>query len=394
MRTKREYYTSMFAELACLSNFTFLTGASHPEEYMRAGLETGVEALAVADVNSVAGIVRAHVWAREVARKVKERAAWDAEYGEIGPPRPPHLPVVRSYPVTAQPRLIPAARLRFTDAPDVIALPQTRIGWGRLSRLLSVGRLRAEKGDCSLQIADLLEHAEDLHLLLVPQAHPQPDGAGGWGPHMDALTRCFGGRIHLMMAPQYDGRDHARFAHLTGFAQTWGIPTLASAAPCLHHGSRRRLGDVLTAIRSGCRVEDLGRAALCNGEQRLRSEAEMLRIFKGFEDAVHRAGDLAGSLTFSLDELRYDYPDEGQGETPSERLARLAHAGLRWRYPAGAPQKVQDMLEHELTLIGKLNYEPYFLTVNDIVDFARSRNISCVRGGDRRPIPWCVMRWA
>ena len=367
----------MFAELACLSNFTFLTGASHPEEYMRAGLEIGVEALAVADVNSVAGIVRAHVWAREVARKVKERAAWDAEYGEIGPPRPPHVPVARSYPVTALPRLIPAARLRFTDAPDVIVLPQTRIGWGHLSRLLSVGRLRAEKGDCILHIVDLLEHAEDLHLILVPHAHPLPGGADGWAPHMDLLTRRFAGRMHLMLAPQYDGQDHTRFADLTEMAQRWCIPTLASAAPSLHHGSRRRLADVLTAVREGVRVEDLGRAALCNGEQRLRSEVEMLRIFKGFEDAVYRAGELAQSLTFSLDELRYDYPDEGQGETPSERLARLAHAGLRWRYPAGAPQKVRDMLEHELTLIGKLNYEPYFLTVNDIVAFARSRNILC-----------------
>ena len=367
----------MFAELACLSNFTFLTGASHPEEYMRAGLEVGVEALAVADVNSVAGIVRAHVWAREVARKVKERAAWDAEYGQIGPPRPSHVPVASSYPVKALPRLITAARLRLTDAPDVIALPQTRTGWGRLSRLLSLGRLRADKGDCILQVSDLLEHAEDLHLILVPHADPQPSDADGWGPHMDLLTRRFAGRMHLMLAPLYNGQDHTRFADLTEIAQRWGIPTLASAAPFLHHGSRRRLADVLTAVREGVKVEDLGRAALCNGEQRLRSEVEMLRMFKGFEDAVSRAGELAKSLTFSLDELRYDYPDEGQGETPSERLARLAHAGLRGRYPTGAPQKVRDMLEHELTLIGKLNYEPYFLTVNDIVAFARSRNILC-----------------
>jgi error-prone DNA polymerase len=157
-----------------------------------------------------------------------------------------------------------------------------------------------------------------------------------------------------------------------------GIPTLASAAPRMHHGARRRLADVLSAIRLRTKVERLGRSALANGEQRLRSEVEMRRIFAGYEGAVDRAGALAEQLTFSLDELRYDYPSEAtNGETPGERLRRLALKGLAWRYPAGATAKVRAMLEHELTLIGKLRYEPYFLTVRDIVDFARSRGILC-----------------
>lgn len=368
----------MSVEFAILSNFTFLTGASHPEEYVARAVELGIEALAIADENSVAGIVRAHSAARDIARRVGERQAWDRENMPIGPPRPAHIPPVPSFPIYAVPRLIPAARLVFTDAPPVIALPMDRTGWGSLCRMLSTGRLRAEKGACHLQMSDLLEFADGLHLLLLPQAEPLPGGAGGWGPHMKALTRRFAGRMHLLMAPAYDGRDESRFARLAALADELNLPTIASAAPRMHHGSRRRLADVLSAIRLRCRVEDLGRAALANAEQRLRAPEEMKLIFRGHEDALMRAQDLAASLTFSLDELRYDYPDEGlEGETPSQRLRRLAEQGLIWRYPAGAPAKVRAMLEHELTLIAKLKYEPYFLTVHDIVDFARSRGILC-----------------
>ncbi|MDE4174261.1 error-prone DNA polymerase [Phaeobacter sp. PT47_59] len=368
----------MSVELAILSNFTFLTGASHPEEYVARAVELGIEALAIADENSVAGIVRAHSAARDIARRVAERQAWDRRNSPIGPPRPAHIPPAPSFPVYAVPRLIPAARLALTDAPPVIALPMDRTGWGNLCRMLSTGRLRAEKGTCLLQLSDLLAFSEGLHLLLLPQAEHWPGGAGGWQPHMEDLTRRFAGRMHLMMAPAYDGRDERRFARLAALADELNLPTVASAAPHMHHGSRRRLADVLSAIRLRCRVEDLGRAALANAEQRLRAPEEMARIFRGHEDALMRAQDLAARLTFSLDELRYDYPDEGlAGETPPQRLRRLAEQGLIWRYPAGAPKKVRAMLEHELTLIAKLKYEPYFLTVHDIVDFARSRGILC-----------------
>ncbi|MDE4133047.1 error-prone DNA polymerase [Phaeobacter sp. QD34_3] len=368
----------MSVELAILSNFTFLTGASHPEEYVARAVELGIEALAIADENSVAGIVRAHSAARDIARRVAERQAWDRRNSPIGPPRPAHVPPAPSFPIYAVPRLIPAARLVFTDTPPVIALPMDRSGWGSLCRMLSTGRLRAEKGTCLLQLSDLLAFSEGLHLLLLPQAEHWPGGAGGWQPHMEGLTRRFAGRMHLMMSPAYDGRDGRRFARLAALADELSLPTVASAAPRMHHGSRRRLADVLSAIRLRCRVEDLGRAALANAEQRLRAPEEMARIFRGHEGALMRAQDLAARLTFSLDELRYDYPDEGlAGETPPQRLRRLAEQGLIWRYPAGAPAKVRAMLEHELTLIAKLKYEPYFLTVHDIVDFARSRGILC-----------------
>ncbi|MBV1904164.1 MAG: error-prone DNA polymerase, partial [Marinosulfonomonas sp.] len=199
-----------------------------------------------------------------------------------------------------------------------------------------------------------------------------------WLGQAQRLTRRFPDQVALLMAPKYDGQDPARFDRLAKLAAKLAIPTVASGAPIMHHASRRKLTDVLTAIRTGTRVDQLGRAALTNAERRLRPQSEMLRLFAGHQDAVHRSGDIAARLTFSLDELRYEYPSEISGdETPAERLSRLAHAGLNWRYPNGASDKVRKMLAHELALIAKLKYEPYFLTVHDIVAFARSRDILC-----------------
>ncbi len=359
----------MFAELSITSNFTFLTGASHPEEFVDRAAALGLSAIAIADDNSVAGVVRAHVRAREIARLVAERKAWENTHAPVGPPRPGHVPPPPSFPVHAAPRLIPAARLLPADAPPVTVLPEDRSGWKTLCRILTTGRLRAAKGRCELRLADLLSRPEGVQLLLWP---------GDWARFADALHRRFAGRMHLLMRPHYDGRDAERFAGLEQAAAGLGIPTLASAAPIMHHGRRRRLADVLSAIRLKCRVDELGRAALPNAERRLRSQGEMRRLFAGHERAVDRAQALAGRLRFSLDALRHEYPCEvSDGESPSRRLARLARAGLARRYPAGAPGRVRRMLEHELAVIARLKYEPYFLTVHDIVDFARSRGILC-----------------
>ncbi|MFK7878691.1 error-prone DNA polymerase [Roseobacter sp.] len=367
----------MFSELNVTSNFSFLKGASHPEEYMSRAATLGMQDIAIADENSVAGIVRAHARAREIARQVQERQAWEAVHGPMGPEDPEGTRKAAGL-LDVTPRLIPAARLVFTDACPVTVLPENRRGWGALCRILSKGRLRAKKGACDLQLIDLLEWGDALQLILWPNAQTSPCGAGGWVQTAQALTRRFADKIHIGLVPHYDGRDPDRFAELTHQADHLGLPTLASAAPLMHHGARRKLADVVTAIRLGRRVDDLGRKALPNSEARLRSETEMRRLFKGFEAAVDRAFVLSQRLTFSLDELRYEYPSEGtETETPSARLRRLAYEGLKWRYPNGAPEKVHKLLEHELTLIGKLKYEPYFLTVRDIVAFARARDILC-----------------
>ena len=341
-----------FVELSALSNFTFLVGASHPEELIARAAEMGMAGLAVADVNSVAGIVRAHAKVRELARVAAEEG--------------------RAWPGT---RLIPAARIVLRDGFTVTCLPEDRAGWGRLCRLVSLGRLRVEKGTCDLGVEDLLDWGAGMVLLIHPPARGE---MGAWRGVVARLVAAFGGACHLLMAPRYDGQDRARFARLARLAEGVGVLPVASALPMMHHGARRRMADVLTAIRLGVRVDALGRRALPHAEQRLRSEAEMLRLFAGHEEAVHRAGEVAARLRFSLDELRYEYPSEVTGgETAAERLARLAWAGLDWRYPAGASDRVRAQMAHELALIGKLKYEPYFLTVHDIVQFARERGILC-----------------
>ncbi|MEM7720399.1 MAG: error-prone DNA polymerase, partial [Pseudomonadota bacterium] len=262
---------------------------------------------------------------------------------------------------------------------SVTTLPNTRKGWGHLCRLISRGRLKAEKGACHITLDDLLEFGGEMVLLLhAPQAQRTGTGAGIWASQAGRLTRRFAEDCFLLLTPKYDGQDPERFDWLAGLAKDFGVPTIASAAPLMHHGSRRKLADVLTAIREGRKVDELGRAALANSEQRLRSEDEMRRLLGRHAGAVDRAAALAKTLTFQLDELRYEYPSEiAKGETAEGRLRRLAYEGLKWRYPSGAPKHVKKLLAHELALIAKLKYEPYFLTVRDMVAFARSRNILC-----------------
>ena len=369
-----------YTELNITSNFTFLTGGSHPEEYAIRAAQLGMDGFAIADENSVAGIVRAHTECREITRKVRERQSVEAKQGLIGPPCPLDVTPPQSFDIHATPRLITAARLVLSNGMALTALPTDRAAWGRLCRLISKGRLAAPKGTCHLKFDDILKYGDGLILLLHPlqKAQNVQPGAREWSQKVARLTRRFAGNIYLLMSPGYDGLDGDRFQTLSHMALRLGVETVASASPIMHTSRRRKLTDVLSAIREGIRVDDLGVTAQTNAEQRFRTEAEMLRIFKGFEGAVHRTDIIAKRCTFSLDELRYDYPSEVTGEeSPAERLHRLAHEGLKWRYPFGAPENVRGMLSHELTLISKLRYEPYFLTVNDIVAFARSRDILC-----------------
>ncbi|MEM6618846.1 MAG: error-prone DNA polymerase, partial [Pseudomonadota bacterium] len=344
-----------FAELSITSNFTFLTGASHPEEYAAAAADMGLSALAIADTNSVAGIVRAYSALKEIARK-------DAEE---------HCDRVL-------PRLLPAARLETRDGFAVVALPRDRAAWGRLCRVLTLGKRRAEKGACDLGIGDLEAGLEGHEVLILDTRATLAGGADAWLPQAQRLTRRFPGACHLVMTPAYDGQDGPRFDALLELAAALGVAPLASACPIMHRGARRRLADVLTCIREGLVIDRIGDRAQANAERRLRSEPEMARLFGRHSAAIAQAARVAERCQFDLASLRYEYPSEVMaGEAPADRLARLAWEGLAWRYPDGAPDRVEALLRHELALIGKLKYEPYFLTVNDVVAFARSRGILC-----------------
>ncbi|MDG4647049.1 error-prone DNA polymerase [Roseibacterium sp. SDUM158017] len=361
-----------FAELSITSNFTFLTGGSHPEEYARRAALLGLEAIAIADVNTVAGVVRAWSELKKIREEIEDRA--EAMKDPIGPPKPAHLPDPPSLKLDHVPRLLPASCLHLTEGLRITALPRDRQGWASLCRVLSVGRRRAEKGNCILHLDDLLAHSKGLELLL----HAPDRSTKEWRRATERLSRQLGPQTGLLMAPRYDGQDKSRFSRAETLSQTLGLPLVASARPLMHHGSRRRLTDILTCIREGLRVEELGTAAQANAEQRLRGEAEMRRIFDGYRDAVDRTVEIVARLRFDIRSLRYEYPSEiADGESASDRLTRLARAGLAWRYPQGIPDRASRQLDHELRLIAKLGYEPYFLTVHDIVEFARSRGILC-----------------
>jgi DNA polymerase III alpha subunit len=329
MRTKHEYTPSPmgFAELSITSNFTFLTGGSHPEEYARRASLLGIEAIAIADVNSVAGVVRAWSELQKIADEIADRA--EAMKDPIGPPKPAHLPDPPRARLDHIPRLLPASCLHLSEGLRITALPRDRTGWGSLCRVLSVGRLRAEKGQCILHLDDLLGHAKGLELLLHAPGHAPDHVTKDWRRAASRLTRALGPQVTLLMAPSYDGQDKPRFAAAERLARDLGVQTVASARPLMHHGARRRLTDILTCIREGLRVEELGTAAQANAEQRLRSEAEMRRIFADHGEAVDRTVEIAARLQFDIRSLRYEYPSEiADGESASDRLTRLAKKGL------------------------------------------------------------------
>ena len=380
-----------YAELCATSNFTFLQGASHPEELISRAAELGLAAIAITDRNSVAGVVRAFSALKELAR-LREEAQAQSEAAQEGP-------MIRSRQVTdhssrqtmphftgrtdalmqsdaALPKLIAGARLVLTDsAVDWLALPTDITAWSSLTRLLSLGKRRAPKGECHLTLTDLLEWGAGMILIALP---PDPLEKALQRGDLLAVARSFPGQCYLGAAPRYDGRDQNRLVALSVIAQGTNLPMVAAGDVLMHRAARRPLADVLTCLRLGCTIDNIGANRLANGERRLKSGAEMARLFHRHPAAIRRTLEIADRCAFGLDELRYQYPDEAQnGEPAQERLERLTRAGLHWRYPSGPPPKIVHRVEKELTLIREVDYAPYFLTVHDIVQFARGRGILC-----------------
>ena len=330
-----------FAELAITSNFSFLRGGSHPEELVRRARELGLVGIAIADRNSFAGVVRGHLIAKEIGLAYR-----------VG------------------------CRLVFNDGnPEIIAWPTDRAAYGRLCRLLTLGKRRAEKGECDINLADLLEWGEGQMLGVLPSIRLDTVLSATLG----SLAEAFPGSVRLMAAMRYGSGDRRRLARLKALAVRFGTPLVATNDVTFHHPDRRSLQDVLTAIREHVTLIEAGYRLAANAERHLKTADEMVRLFSDTPEAVVESHAVFEQLVFSLDELSYQYPDEptGAGPTPQMALEKLTEEGARIRYLDGVPAKIQAHIDHELKLIAQLEYAPYFLTVYDIVRFARSKGILC-----------------
>jgi error-prone DNA polymerase len=348
-----------YAELHVTSNFTFLTGASHPEELIERAAELGHRAIAITDVNSLAGIVRGHIAAKE--RGVRFIVGC-------------HLQLSSDEETPGMPRRDEGAPLR-----SILVYPTTRAAYGRLCRLLTLGKRRTEKGQCQLSLHDLIEHNDGLLAIVLPPAPPQPIGQE-FIEVLEGLRRIFRARISLGASCLYGEGDRERLAQLAALAEGTRVPLVATNDVHYHDPRRRMLQDVLTCVRHGCTIEQAGLRLFPNAERCLKPPQEMARLFAAYPEALARSVEIASqAAAFSLDELRYEYPDETcpPGLTPMQHLIDLTWRGAAGRYPQGVPGKVRRQIEHEFDLIDQLNYAPYFLTVHDLVQFARSRGILC-----------------
>ena len=383
-----------YAELCVTTNFTFLTGASHPEELVTRAAELGLAAIAITDCNSVAGVVRAFSALKELDRLQKEASAATgtsqsgADIRSRQGTDPSSRQKLRYDPLNAGspigrdrplPKLIPGARLVLTDSIiQWLALPTDVASWSRLTRLLSLGKRRAEKGSCQLTQKDLLDLGGNGMVLIALPPDPLEASRANVACDLSQIAQTFPGQCFLGAAPIYDGRDPLRFDRLAALGQTTGLAMVALGNVMMHRSARRPLADVLTCLRIGCTIDNIGEHRLTHGEHRLKSATEMTRMFHRYPAAIRRTLEISDRCAFRLNDLRYHYPDEAQdGEPAQDRLARLSRDGMHWRYPDGPPAKIVMRVHKELKLIGEMGYAPYFLTVHDIVAFARSRGILC-----------------
>ena len=348
-----------YAEFATATCFSFLRGASTPEDLVETALELGHAGMAVADRNTLAGVVRP--WTR--LRAIRKIAVSEGDA------------VLQA--ALDRFRYVVGARLAFTDGtPDVLAYPLHREGYGRLCRLLTEGNLKAKKGECRLELADLRKAGEGLALALVPPERPDPCALR---PALDALSEAHPGLVWLAAAQGYGPSDARRLDVLAELAQAAGTPLLAVNDVLYHAPERRRLQDVMTCIREHVTLREAGRRLQPNGERHLKPAPEMARLFRDHPDALAQTHLLLQLCDFELGQLGYEYPQEPTppGRTPQQHLEDLTWKGASWRYRNGIPAKVRDQIEMEFAFIAERDYARYFLTVHDVVRFARDQGILC-----------------
>jgi error-prone DNA polymerase len=335
-----------FAEIGVTTNFSFLRGSSHPQEYVAQAADYRMTAIGIADRNTLSGVVRGF-----------------AELENEKIPGPP-------------PKYLVGSRLVFVDGtPDILAYPKDREAYGRLCRLITRGKLRAEKGDCILKLEDLLEFRFGMQLVLMPPAK--------WIEKttelLEQIKNSNVGNVWLAATMSRQGNDRRRLEKLKALANRAAVPLIATSDALYHHPDRRPLQDVVTCIREKTSIERAGRLLESNAERHLKPGYEMARLFRNAPEAIAETIRFADGITFSLKELKYQYPDEPvpPGKTADQHLSDLVWEGARKLYPIGVTEKVEKNLKNELALISELECSHYFLTVHDIVRFARSQGILC-----------------
>ena len=326
-----------YAELHALSNFTFLRGASHPDELVETAAELAYEALAITDECTVSGIVRAHVAAKDCGLK----------------------------------KLIIGSEFRLESGLKLVVLVKNRAGYTRLCQLITRGRRAAEKGSYKVTPEDFSDGLADCLVLWVPGNQLMLRAEDEW------VGDAFRDRLWIAVELLADGLQRQRLDHLRQLGQALELPLVAAGDVHMHCRERRALQDTVTAIREGLTLDRAGFALYANGERYLRPRTVLQKIYPA--ELREETLRIANEIDFSLDELKYEYPDElvPQGMTPATYLRQLTEEGMARRWPQGVPQKVRTLVEHELALIRELDYEPYFLTVYDIVAFARGQKILC-----------------
>jgi error-prone DNA polymerase len=352
--------TPRYAEIGVTSNFSFLRGASHPQEYVHRAGEFGLHGIGIADRNTLAGVVRA--------------------YAELENPE-----------LASVPKLLIGSRLVFTDGtPDILAYPRDRAAYGRLCRLLSTGKLRAEKGACELRFDDISEFSEGLLLVLMPPYRFDPEALTKT-LHAMGETRAAG--VWLAASLFYRGDDKRRLARLQRCGFDARTALIATNDVLYHDHGRRVLQDVVSCIREKTTIETAGRLLEAHAERHLKPALEMARLFRLYPEAIAETVRFADRISFSLDQLKYQYPDEPvpPGKTAQQHLEDLTAQGVRKYYPKGIDRKLEQTLRKELDLIRKLDYAHYFLTVHDIVRFARSQHILCQGRGSAANSAVCFM---
>jgi error-prone DNA polymerase len=328
--------TVTYVPLEVTSNYSFLRSGSHSEELVLGSAALGLPAVAITDRNSLAGVVRAHVAAKEVGI-----------------------------------RLLVGARLIPSDGAELLCFPTDRAAYARLCRLLTLGKRRAAKGQCDFSLDEVIDHGDGQVFVVLPD--------GRFEEALRRLAPLFPGNVFLGARALYQGDDARRLAALAGLASKHGVGLVACNDVRLHEASRKPLLDVVTCIREHCTIDTAGYRLEANAERYLKKPGEMAHLFRAIPEALANTLEIARRCRFSLEELRHDYPEEltRDGRTPQQELEHLAWIGAARRYPDGVPQSVSDAIRHELDLIGQLDYAPYFLTVEDVVRFARSQKILC-----------------